>query len=202
MQAEDWEAMWSAEGGLQPGQAFDAKGCEPSLLALISTGTLPKGRAFVAGCGRGYAVAALANEERTVTGLDISESAQAAAQVHLENSGSAVWAKVVVGDFFNHKPIMAYDLAFDSTFLCAIEPQRRPDWAAKYAEIIRPGGELIANVFPIGDHEGGPPFAICPQMVADLLEPVGFELVELTETPEAQWARGQMEFLSRWRRSA
>ena len=201
MQAEDWETMWSADGGLKPGEAFDAKGCEPALVTLIASGNLPKGRGFVAGCGRGYAVAALANEKRTVTGLEISESAQAAAQDHLRITGSAAWAKVVLGDFFNHEPVAPYDLAFDSTFLCAIDPRRRLDWANKYADLIRLGGELIVNVFPIGDHDGGPPFALSPQIVADLLEPAGFELIQLSATPEDNWARGRMEYLSHWRRS-
>ena len=58
-----------------------------------------------------------------------------------------------------------------------------------------------ANVFPNGDFEGGPPFALSPKIVADLLIPVGFEAVSLTETPETQWARGRQEYLYRFRRT-
>ena len=78
--------------------------------------------------------------------------------------------------------------------------RRREEWAAKYAEIIKPGGEIVSNVFPIGPFEGGPPFALSPDIVKSLLEPVGFEVVSLTETPETQWARGRPEFLYRFRR--
>ena len=111
--------MWSAGGGLQPGQAFDATRCEPSFQALIDAGGLPTGRALVPGCGRGYAVAALASEDRAVTGLEISETAKAAADAHLRGVGCTA-GKVIVDDFFTHEPDQPYDLAFDSTFLCAI----------------------------------------------------------------------------------
>ena len=196
--------MWTAGGDiLKPGQAFDANRCEPSFVALIQTGTLPNGRALVPGCGRGYAVEALASESRDVLGLEISETAARAANEHLSKTCDATkrkHASVVVDDFFTHKPASQYDLAFDSTFLCAIDPSRREAWAEKYAALIKPGGELVSNVFPTGDFQTGPPFAVSPEIVKNLLEPVGFEVVSLTETPEAQWARGKQEYLYRFRK--
>jgi GNAT superfamily N-acetyltransferase len=109
------------------------------------------------------------------------------------------WTKDVPSGL--NEPATPYDLAFDSTFLCAIPPSRRKEWASKYASLIRPGGELVSNVFPNGDFEGGPPFALSPKIVADLLVPVGFEAVSLTDVPETQWARGRQEYLYRFRRT-
>ena len=203
--ATDWDSMWRAGGEtLQPGQAFDASRCEPSLVALLETGTLPTGRALVPGCGRGYAVEALCSSERDVLGLEVSETAKRAAEAYLASSEkpeTKKHAKIALDDFFAHEPATKYDLAFDSTFLCAIEPSRRKEWASKYASLIRPGGELVSNVFPNGDFEGGPPFALSPKIVADLLIPVGFEAVSLTDVPETQWARGRQEYLYRFRRT-
>ena len=159
---------------------------------------------MVPGCGRGYAVEALCSRERDVLGLEVSETAKRAAEAYLASSEkpeTKQHAKIALEDFFAHEPATKYDLAFDSTFLCAIEPSRREAWASKYASLIRPGGELISNVFPNGDFEGGPPFALSPKIVADLLEPVGFEAMSLTETPETQWARGREEYLYRFRRT-
>jgi hypothetical protein len=87
MGGKDWESMWAA--GLNPGDAFDARRVEPAFQALIDTGTLPKGRAFVPGCGRGYAINALAaSGDRFVTGLEISETAKAAADAYLSAAPS------------------------------------------------------------------------------------------------------------------
>ena len=201
MPGKDWEAMWSA--GLNPGDAFDARRVEPAFEALIATGTLPVGRSFVPGCGRGYAVAALASPERSVIGLEISETAKEAADAYLSTVGGAAvdHARIVVDDFFTHAPADGpYDLVYDCTFLCAIPPARRTEWAAQMSRLVRPGGEIVSLVFPIGDFEGGPPFALSTSVVEDLLEPVGFERVSLTEVPPDQWARGRQEFLYRWRR--
>lgn len=203
--ATDWESMWRGGGEpLRPGQAFDAARCEPSLVALLETGTLPTGRALVPGCGRGYAVEALCSRERDVLGLEVSETAKRAAEAYLASSKkpeTSKHAKIAQDNFFEHAPATPYDLAFDSTFLCAIPPSRRKEWASKYASLIRPGGELVSNVFPNGDFEGGPPFALSPKIVADLLVPVGFEAVSLTDVPETQWARGRQEYLYRFRRT-
>lgn len=52
------------------------------------------------------------------------------------------------------QPIVPYQLAFDYTFLCALDPPMRKPWAETYARIIRPGGELLTVVFPMDDREG------------------------------------------------
>lgn len=198
---KDWESMWAA--GLNPGDAFDARRVEPAFENLIASGTLPQGKAFVPGCGRGYAVAALASDQRHVTGLEISTTAKAAADAYLATvDGVADNAQVIIDDFFTHAPEAPYDLVYDCTFLCAIDPTRRQEWAAQMNKLVRPGGEIVSLVFPLGDFQGGPPFALSPAIVEALLAPAGFESVSLTEVPEEQWARGRPEFLYRWRRTA
>lgn len=47
----------------------------PILVHLHQTGTLPKGRALIPGCGSGHDVVAIASPERFVVGLDVSENA-------------------------------------------------------------------------------------------------------------------------------
>ena len=76
-----WEEMWAS--GLGKGDKFDAAAVEPALQDLIDSGALPpSGPALVPGCGRGYAVAALAESgERDVLGIDIAPTAVKAAQV-------------------------------------------------------------------------------------------------------------------------
>lgn len=55
------------------------------------------------------------------------------------------------GDFFTFPlPSPLFTLAYDYTFFCALPPSLRAAWAARYAELIQPGGVLIALVYPIG----------------------------------------------------
>ena len=188
---KDWQSMWAA--GLNPGDAFDARRVEPAFENLIASGTLPEGKAFVPGCGRGYAVAALASDQRHVTGLEISTTAKAAADAYLATvDGVADNARVIIvsvfyeifsvsspralffiffstqsllkpillrllpqqDDFFTHAPEAPYDLVYDCTFLCAIDPTRRQEWAAQMNKLVRPGGEIVSLVFPLGDFQG------------------------------------------------
>jgi len=74
-----------------------------------------------------------------------------------------------------------YDLVWDCTFLCALVPAVREQWAAKYKSLLRPDGTLLTCVFPLGKPPGGPPFEITVPLVGALLRPVGFEPTEVNE---------------------
>ena len=110
--------MWA--NGLRPGQAFDAAKVEPAFAKLLSTATdLPRGRALVPGCGRGYAVAALAKAGYDATGLEIAPTAAKAAEDYLNGEADIkglLW-KISCGDFFEHSPLEQYNLLYDCTFL-------------------------------------------------------------------------------------
>lgn len=77
-------------------------------------------------------------------------------------------------DFFAASPNplapASFALAYDYTFLCAIPIELRKPWAARYAEIVHPGGVLVALMFPLdGDRVGGPPYSLSPQLYDELL---------------------------------
>ena len=77
-----------------------------------------------------------------------------------------------------------FDFIYDYTFLCALEPSTRVAWANKMAELIRTGGLLLTVIFPLNKlEEGGPPFSVNLDMFKELLEPVGFECIELRLLP-------------------
>ena len=137
-------------------------------------------------------------------GLEISNTARASALEHLktEDVPSTAVVEVMVEDFFAFAPEEKFDLCYDCTFLCAIDPRRREEWARVYANCVKPGGILVSVVFPCGDFEGGPPYALTPEIVRDLLAPVGFEEVSLEETPAELYARGRLEYLHVFKRSA
>ena len=212
-EAARWEGMWSA--GLKPGDAFDAARVEPALASAIALDDASKldpplgmsraseMTALVPGCGRGYAVAALAKLDRFkhATGLEISSTAQKACEDYLKQEGVQSKASVVVADFFTHET--QYNLVYDCTFLCAIPPSMRESWADQMSKIVAPGGELFQIVFPINesrDANVGPPFALSKSLVEGLLVPRGFTLVSYGASEQAARKAPGAEAVARWRR--
>ena len=197
-----WESMWA--GGLEPGDAFDAAEPLPMLCKLVSAGTLGRRgkrgerrrRALVPGCGRGYAATELAKVCDEALGIDIAPTAVRAAEARLralqaasgddgggggaggEAAAQAASVSFREADFFSEADLGgAFDVVYDYTFLCAIPPGRRADWAARMAALLVPGtGQLVTVIFPICGKSGGPPFAMSEQLVGDLLLPLGFTL--------------------------
>jgi hypothetical protein len=88
-----------------------------------------------------------------------------------------------------------FDLVWDCTFLCALDPEARNRWAARYAEVIADDGELWTLVFPMkeeAEEEGGgsganssldlttapgsgPPYCLNLKLLSSLLAPHGFQ---------------------------
>jgi hypothetical protein len=135
-----WEKMW--QNGIPPGLFFDAGRCEPALVDLIAAkdAPLPMGLALVPGCGRGYAVDALACPGRLCIGLEISSSGAKVAREHLAKNP---WAAVLLIDFFSaNLGEGRFDLIYDCTFLCALQPEDRDRWARRMNQLLVPGGEL------------------------------------------------------------
>lgn len=155
--ADSWSARYQA--GNTP---WDHGGPHPELERLLEAGALapprPGARALVPGCGRGHDAAALAAAGWHVTGLEFAPEAREAAAAALAPFGG----EVLLEDALEHRPQEPYDLLWEHTFLCAIEPERRGDYGLLAARVLRPGGRLVALVFPVGKEleAGGPPWGL------------------------------------------
>ena len=64
--------------------------------------------------------------------------------------------QLIKGNFFDH--IGQYDLVFEQTFFCAIEPELRPKYASKMKDLLAPNGQLVGVMFDFPLTEKGPPF--------------------------------------------
>jgi len=168
-----WFDRW-ATGGIKPGVAWDMGSPSPALQKAIDSNTIPDGRALVPGCGRGYDIKALATSRRYVLGADIVPKAVDEANVYLkENNVSPQQGEVKVLDFFqlSTEPKDKFDFIYDYTFLCALDPSIRDDWAKQMGNLVKPGGELFCLIFPINTElKTGPPFAVSLEEVKNLLE--------------------------------
>lgn len=62
-----------------------------------------------------------------------------------------------------------FDAVVEYTCYCAIDPARRAEYAASIRAAVKPGGVIIALLFPVGEKEGGPPFAVAESEITDVL---------------------------------
>ncbi|KAI9265052.1 S-adenosyl-L-methionine-dependent methyltransferase [Phascolomyces articulosus] len=152
----DWCNRWDNED-----TPWDAGESSPALLELLKDHSylLPtQGQGLVPGCGSGYDVVNLATDERHITGLDMSPTCIRLCNEKLGNNSKYDF---ICDDFYKFKfPEGGYDLVYDYTFLCAMPPHMRPDWGKRMAEIIKPGGTLIALMFPLKEKPQQPPFTL------------------------------------------
>jgi hypothetical protein len=143
---------------------WDAGGVPAALREFLAREP-PGRRVLVPGCGSGYEVRAFGTAGHDVLAIDFSAAAIEAAHRVLGELGR----RVVQGDFFAH-PLGSFDLVYERAFLCALPRVHWPRWAARVAEVVRPGGRL-AGFFFWSDDERGPPFGLKAGELEALLAP-------------------------------
>jgi cyclopropane fatty-acyl-phospholipid synthase-like methyltransferase len=200
----DWEGVWQ-----KPEKPlFDAGQSAQALANLLEQRPYPAGaKALIPGCGRGYDVVAFVKAGLDATGVDISPTGVQHATEYLQSEGIAPsQGRVLVVDFFKPPKEMhgMYDVIYDYTFLCAIPPGMRTEWAETMNALLKPDGELITLIFPTDAiTEYGPPFRLTVEMVTNLLVPKGFHTIYCEPVPTrlSHPRRAGREVLARWRRN-
>jgi len=147
---DQWESRYqSGETGWDRGAASPA--IEHWLSALLK----PPARVLIPGCGRGHEAVFLAGHGFGITGLDIAPSAVRHLEKELAEAG--LTGEVILGDLFDYQPAEPFDVVYEQTCLCAIQPEQRSAYESKLYDWLRPGGHLLALFMQTGA-EGGPPF--------------------------------------------
>jgi SAM-dependent methyltransferase len=144
---------------------WDAGGVPDALRAFVAAYARAR-RVLVPGCGSGWEVRFLAENGWDVVAVDFSAAAIEKARANLGQ-----WSHVLVhGDYFAFDAGDAYDVVYERTFLCALPRRMWPDYAARTAQLLKPGG-LLAGFFYFSDEPKGPPFGTNPQQLAATLGP-------------------------------
>lgn len=156
----DWETRF-----LNDDTPWERPGLHPAAEAWLKTGVLAPGQSVVVpGCGRCPEVTAFARAGLTVTAADLSDTAiawQEAALREAKLAGQCIAADILRPGDQLWRPEEPVDLVYDQTFLCAIHPRLRKDYAFALANLwLKPGGQFLA-LFMQKDERGGPPFG-CP----------------------------------------
>lgn len=141
-------------------------------------------KVLIPGCGRGYEVVMLALHGFDAYGLDISETAISEAKKYSSeelqnphdynfgpnNPSQTIASTVGNVSFFNQnffekgwEKDMKFDIIYDYTFLCALHPSMRSQWAEKMSELLnKEGGILVCLEFPMYKELSvpGPPWGL------------------------------------------
>jgi SAM-dependent methyltransferase len=172
---------------------WDLKGVPQALREFVARAPAPR-TVLIPGCGNGYEMVCMAEAGWDATAIDFSPAA-----VRRAREVVGRWAaQVVEADFFRWQPPRPLDLIYERAFLCAMPPAMWPQVAARWAQLLAPGGEL-AGFFFFGSAPKGPPFGIARSALEALLAP-SFELVEEGEVVDSLPVFAGQERWMRWRR--
>lgn len=128
----------------------------PALVSTLPSLKLHPMRVLVLGAGSGNDAAYLASLGHKVTAIDFSDEAISRAQKKYANQTNL---KFVKADLFSLPPEYdgSFDLIFEHTCYCAIDPERRSEMAKVWRRCLSETGFLLALFFTI-DRPNGPPF--------------------------------------------
>ena len=128
----------------------------PPLIDVIPQLKILKQRVAVMGAGAGHDAHYFSTLGHIVTAFDISaEAIDKAKSLYPETDN----LKYVQMDLLNpdESQFKRFDLVFEHTFFCAIDPGQREQAIKTYRQLLDEEGHLLANFFMITP-EGGPPF--------------------------------------------
>ena len=139
----DWEKRYADED-----TPWDKGEPAPGLIDWLKNQTLdPDARVLVPGCGRGHDANAWAQAGFETTGLDLSNLAVTEARELYQSQPSLAFFS---GDFLDDSPEQPFDLVFEHTLFCAIDPARRDEYAKALDRWLKPGGLSLPfiSLFP------------------------------------------------------
>lgn len=135
---------------------WDLNGAHPSMPKIAAAIKLQRSRILVLGCGRAHDAAWLARAGHIVTAVDFSHDAINEAK---ELYGDVTDLTLLQGDAF-HLPAKferAFDVVFDHTLYCAIDPTRRSDLVKAWRKVLIDDGHLLA-ILHCNEKRKGPPY--------------------------------------------
>ncbi|EAS30608.3 thiol methyltransferase [Coccidioides immitis RS] len=182
---DGWSLLWDTDNS----DLWDRGKPSPALIDLIeerrdlfSPFTIDgkRKKALVPGCGKGYDVVMLALHGYDVYGLEVSATGVSVAQEYAKNElanpqsynfGSSweEWQEagevtIIHADFFKSgwEGMIKFDVIYDYTFLCALHPSMRRQWASRMVDLLSPTGQVVCLEFPLWKDPSlpGPPWGL------------------------------------------
>lgn len=121
---------------------------------------------LIPGCGNAHeAIYLLEKGFTNVTILDYSEIVTNELKKRFEDNQNI---KIICNDFFQHHG--NYDLIFEQTFLCALQPNQRQDYVKQIKALLKPKGKLVGLLFGKEFGQDFPPFGGTKEEYLNLFE--------------------------------
>jgi len=174
---QKWEADY-----LRGTDGWDLGGATPIFKRLASSKRFKPGRMIVLGAGRGHDAREFSRHGFNVTAVDFSE--YVVKQMRELNEPDAP-IEILQHDIFTLPEELnnSFDYLLEYTCFCAIDPQRRSEYADLVTRLLKSNGTYIDLAFPLDTHAGGPPFSVSESEIFDLFLSRGFKLL-MREKPE------------------
>ncbi|MFP5519428.1 MAG: methyltransferase domain-containing protein [Bdellovibrionia bacterium] len=127
----------------------------PALVDMLPRLKLSRSRVLVLGCGSGHDAAHFAKDGHIVTAVDFSAEALKKAQAQYSEFNNINW---IQADVFNLPQAWdgAFDVVFEHTCYCAVNPTKRAQLAKIWKRVLAPGGHLMGVFFTFEKRQGPP----------------------------------------------
>ena len=184
-----WEADYERKT-----DGWDLGGPTPVFKSLASSGQFKPGRMIVLGAGRGHDAREFARNGFQVTAVDFASHAVQEMQRLAEPDAPV---EILQNDIFALPEILdqSFDYVLEYTCFCAIDPNRRAEYADVVTRLLKPNGIYIDLAFPLDGRKGGPPFAVTEAEIMVLFQERGFKLVSREKPAESISPRRHAEEL-------
>jgi SAM-dependent methyltransferase len=173
---------------------WDLGGPTPVFKRLASSRQLIPGRMIVLGAGRGHDAREFARHSFRVTAVDFST--RAVEEMRRLASPEAP-VEILQHDIFALPDAMdrSFDYVLEYTCFCAIDPDRRAEYADLVTRLLKPNGIHIDLAFPLDGRKNGPPFAVSASEILDLFQTRGFKLLSREKPADSVKPRRHAEEL-------
>jgi SAM-dependent methyltransferase len=175
--AEFWSESYRKWVSAETTPAWELNEPAKPLREVVPQIKIPKSRICILGCGLGNDAAFLASLGHIVTAVELSPDALLKAR---EKHPEGANLKFVEADAFQFAKKFRgeFDIIFEHTFFCAIDPDRRQELVQAWRSLLIEGGHLLA-IFYVFERLGGPPFGTSEWEVRELLSD-NFEFLNWT----------------------
>ena len=155
-----------------------------------------KGRVLYPGCGFGYDAQVWSRAGLHATGMDIAATAIREAQLKAQGEFDSSQLEFKLGNFLLDSPTESFDVLFEHTLFCAIDPSDREAYVEAALRWLKPEGHFLAIHYMIPDVDG-PPFGVTEEEIYERFSP-GFDLLQGSWIPRSYPNRTGLERMYLW----